>query len=350
MRPPAGGRLRTLAAEHVAALGAGATLLGSGGGGAVQLGEPLLRHVLREGAVEVVAAAELRPDAQVVHVGVVGGPDVLAERLIDPRDLALATRAVVHHLRSGLDAVGIIEIGGLNAMVGVLAAVELGVPVVDGDLMGRAFPSIRKTTLAVAGYSSTPLAVVGAAHDTMVIPTASPAMAETLVAAGVAAMGGAAALALYPTTAATLDRVGVRGSLSACVALGEAYLASVSAEPRDLVTALDGRLLFEGRVDEVRPRQDGAPGSITVDDGRSTARIDYQEELLAVTLDGFTVLRPPDVIVCLDALNRTALRIDQLRIGQPLTVFSLPPLHTWPADAAGAIGPESFGLELETVP
>jgi DUF917 family protein len=371
--------LRFLTAGQVDALSAGATLLGSGGGGDVALGVELLRHALHERPVRVVPAAHLPPGALVVHVGIVGGPDVLAERLIDPADLAVAARAVVGEVGGELAAVGVIEIGGLNAAVGVLAAAELGVPVVDGDLMGRAFPRIGQTALAVAGHAAAPMALVGPGGDVVVVPACSGGKGQALVAACASAMGGAAALALYPTTAEVLAAVGVRGSVSACVRLGrafstyagpahpgqahpgqahagQAHAGQAQAGPAqarvgtaELVHGLGGRLVGEGRVDELRPRIGQAPGSLTLSDRESgsVVRVDHVDEFLAVAVDGAAVVRPPDVIVALDPSNRRPLRCDEVRLGQALAVFTLPPLHAWPASADPVVGPAGFGLELD---
>lgn len=342
---------RLLTAGQVDALAAGATLLGSGGGGDVALGAQLLSHALGERPVPIVDAADLVPDALVVHVGVVGAPDVLSERLIAPGDLAAAARAVAGHLGGSLAAAGIIEIGGLNAAIGVLAAAQLQVPVIDGDLMGRAFPRIGQATLAVAGHGAAPLALVSAEGDCVLIPVSSARSAERLVAACTLAMGGAAALALYPVSAGVLAALGVRASLTACLALGRHYLSGREAGPAGLVQRLGGRLVCEGRVDEIRPRLGQAPGSLTLAGrpGGSVVRVDYLDEFLAVTVDGRTVAVTPDIIVALDPSGRKPLRCDEVRAGQTLVVFTLGPLHAWPASARAVVGPAGFGLELDPV-
>ncbi|WP_020392079.1 DUF917 domain-containing protein [Kribbella catacumbae] len=341
--------LPRIRAEHVDALAAGAVLLGSGGGGDVSVGRQLLRGLLRDRSIEMLPASVLAPDTLVVHVGVVGGPDVISERLVDPGDLALAAQAVVGHLGGRLGAVGVIEIGGLNGLMGVLAAARLGVPVVDGDLMGRAFPLIDQTTLAVAGHPMTPMALVSPAGDTVLVATGSARTTQALLTSTAVAMGGAAAVALYPTTAAVLNQVGVHGSLSACLALGTAYLDPRAVDVRTMIDLLGGRLLFDGRVDEIRPRRGGELGCVTLGDPvtGATARVDHKDEFLAVSCDGATVTATPDVVVALDPSNHTPLRTDQLRVGQPLVVFALPPLHDWPAEAAPVVGLARFGLDLE---
>ena len=51
-----------------------------------------LRLALRARPLRVVRAAQLDPEDLVVHVGLVGAPDVIAERLVDQSDIATAIR------------------------------------------------------------------------------------------------------------------------------------------------------------------------------------------------------------------------------------------------------------------
>ena len=330
--------LRTITAERVAALAAGATLLGSGGGGPVALGELLLRRALPRRGVIVRRARDLPLQAMVVHVGVFGAPDVLAERLINPADMAAAARAVVE------------QIGGLNALAAVLAAHELDLPIIDGDLMGRAFPSVYKTTMSVAGHPAAPVALVGPGGDTVVVPTCSDRLVGGLLDSAAAALGGLAALAIYPTSAATLASVGVPGTLSSCVSLGEAFLSAPAGDIPVLADRLGGSFIFQGRVDELRPREADAPGSVTLTGaGGSVARIDLLEEFLAVTVNGITLARTPDVIVVLSSTSGAVVGTAQVRLGQALGIVALPALHTWPPGSDAVVGPAAFGLDLDVV-
>lgn len=337
-----------LSAAQVRPLAMGATLLGSGGGGDVAVGAQLLTHVLATRPVCVARAADLPADTLVVHVGVVGAPDILAERLIDPQDFAHAVNAVVRAAGAPAGAVGVIEIGGLNALIPLLAAAELDLPVVDGDLMGRAFPRIDQTRLALWGYPAQPIAVVGPAGDTVVIPSCAPRAVEPLIRANVAAMGGAAAVALYPVAAGTLADLGIPGSLGCCLTLGERYLAARAAGAGDFAGHIGADLLCEGRVDEIRPRQGGIPGSITLLDHASGAvvRVDLLDEFLAVTVDGTTVTATPEIIVAVDPTSRVPIRSDQLRLGRTVLMLRLPAPHRWPAEAGDVVGPAGFGLDV----
>ncbi|CAL9371728.1 DUF917 domain-containing protein [Streptomyces sp. enrichment culture] len=340
-----------LTAARVPALAAGATLLGSGGGGEVATGALLLSRELAGAPVPLVPAAAQAPDTLVVHAGLVGAPDVLAERLADPDDFAHAvhTAAEVAGVRAG--AVGVIEIGGLNAVVAAVAAARLGLPLVDGDLMGRAFPRIDQT---VAGVDPAPLVLVGPGGNTVVVRECARRLAERLLRANVLALGGAAALAVHPLPAARLAAIGVRGSVSACLGLGDRLLAAREAggTPEDLADALQAELLAAGRVEEIVPRQDLTPGWATVTDGRTGAvvRVDLLDEYLAVTVDGVTRAAVPQIIAAVDPRGHRPLRADQLRTGGHLILLRLPPLHTWPSEADPLVGPPAFGLDLTPPP
>ncbi|GAA3965825.1 DUF917 domain-containing protein [Streptomyces marokkonensis] len=339
-----------LTAARVPALAAGATLLGSGGGGEVATGTLLLRRELAGGPVSLVPATALEPDTLVVHVGLVGAPDVLAERLADPDDFAHAVRTAAGITGARAGAVGVIEIGGLNAVVAAVAAARLGLPLVDGDLMGRAFPRIDQTVAALHGVDPAPLVLVGTGGDTVVVRECARRSAERLLRANVLALGGAAALAVHPLPASRLSAIGVRGSVSACLGLGDRLLTAREAggTPEDLATALGAELLAVGRAEEIVPRQALTPGWATLIDGRTGAvvRVDLLDEYLAVTVDGVTRAAGPQIIAAVDPSGRRPLRADQLRTGRHLALLRLPALHDWPPEADPLVGPTAFGLDL----
>ncbi|UVJ38917.1 DUF917 domain-containing protein [Arthrobacter sp. CJ23] len=339
---------RRLGVDDVSALAAGAGLLGSGGGGDVAVGARLLRHLLQDGAhTRLVQARNLPADTLVVHIGLAGAPDVVAERPPGGEDFANAVVALAGALRERVGAIGVIEIGGLNALIPLVAAQVLGLPVVDGDLMGRAFPRISQTTLAAAGHSATPMAVVGAAGDSVIIESPSIDSADRLMRANVAALGGAAAVALYPCRADTLAVHGLPGSVTACLALGQALAAAAGLSVSELAARLGGELLCEGRVDEIRPRRGDTPGSITVMDRSAghIVRVDMLDEYLNAAIDGASRASAPDVLVVMDPVTFVPVPPDRLRSGQSIALLCLRPIQGWPAGSEGHIGLAAFGID-----
>lgn len=340
--------LQRIDASDVRLVAAGAAFLGSGGGGQVSLGEQLLRRALGAGAVDVVPAAALPPTDLVIHAGVAGAPYVMEERPLHGENLGEAVRAVADSVGGTAAAVGIPEIGGLNALMPLVAAATLGLPVVDGDLMGRAFPRLEQTSLALAGLPVGPMALVGSSGETVLFTNCSNSQIGGLLWANTEALGGATAIAVYPTTAGVLSQQGITGSLSLSHFLGtELEVPDEGQSPRSLAERIGAEVLFEGRVDEVKPRTHDFPGAITAEDYRTgqVARVDYMDEYLTVALDCRPSAATPDVLAAIDVLSLRPVGTERLRRGQFVAMLRLPAVHDWPPEAAALVGPAAFGLE-----
>lgn len=347
----AGAAIGHVTDDDVDALATGAALLGCGGGGSTLVGRMLCRAALRSCPVPVTTSAALPPDAVVVHVGIVGAPDIFAEQMVAPADMAQAVAALARHVGRRPAAVGVIEIGGLNAMMPVVAAAELGLPVVDGDLMGRAFPSVHKTALAVRGAPIAPFALVGATGSVVLVEEGPRSSAESVMLAAVGSMGGSAALAIFPTPARDLAAAGCGGSLTTCVRLGRDYLRHQQDTVPDLARRLGGTVAFEGWVAEIRPRDVDSPGAVTLVsmDGSGTCRVDFRDELLQVSADAVPVAGTPGIIIALQSTTGAVLQVDDFAAGQAVSIVTLPALHRWPADAVDVVGPPAFGLVPEAL-
>ncbi|WAH95640.1 S-methyl thiohydantoin desulfurase domain-containing protein [Arthrobacter sp. MMS18-M83] len=191
------------------------------------------------------------------------------------------------------------------------------------------------------------MAVVGPAGDSVIIESASIDAADRIMRANVAALGGAAAVALYPCRADTLAALGLPGSVSGCLALGQALADSAGRSVSDLAARLGGELLCEGRVDEIRPRRGDVPGSLTVTD-RSAGhilRLDMLDEYLNVAIDGVSRASAPDVLAVLDPVTFVPIPPDRLRSGQSIALLRLPPMPGWPDGAEELIGLTAFGID-----
>ena len=295
------------------------------------MGAAIARRVIGP-TLDLVRAGDLPAAALVIHVGVVGAPDIVAERLPSGDEWAAAVRALEHHLGRRAAALGVIEIGGLNAVIPFVPAAGLGLPVVDGDLMGRAFPRLDQTVLATSGS----IALVGSSGERVVLDCPTMAGVERVMRTVIPSFGGAAALACYPVDAGTLARDGIAGSVTRAVALGEALLAD----------ALDAEELFAGRVAAIEREGVQHLRSVVLEDPADTARVarvDMGDEYLAVAVDGELVAVVPDIICLLDRHERRPVAAGRLRVGRHVRALRLPaPPQTRALGAA--VGPEAFGL------
>src|SRR4029077_13477017 len=70
-----------------------------------------------------------------------------------------------------LDGLLPFEIGGVNTIVALALGMRLGLPVVDADIMGRAYPELNLVTLTLFGVKATPFSLADEHGNTVVMNT-----------------------------------------------------------------------------------------------------------------------------------------------------------------------------------
>src|SRR3954447_26043305 len=127
-----------ITADNIESLAVGAWILGTGGGGSPYLGLLNMRRLYAEGRrVELISPFDLA----------------------DSRNIARAVQLQEEVSRIRFRAVMSLEIGGNNAIQPLMAAAHLGLPVVDADTMGRAYPEAQMTSVAVGDLRPYPCAL-----------------------------------------------------------------------------------------------------------------------------------------------------------------------------------------------
>src|SRR2546430_2299771 len=166
--------LRPVSAAEIESLAIGAWILGTGGGGSPYLALLNMRKLYREGAVvSLLDPRDLADDDPVAVVSNMGAPLVGQERLTDPRTIARAVTMMEEYLGRRFRAVMSLEIGGGNALQPFLAAALLGLPVVDADAMGRAFPEAQMTSFAIHDLPMFPLTLADVRDNAVIVARAA---------------------------------------------------------------------------------------------------------------------------------------------------------------------------------
>lgn len=357
----------TLTAADLPDLARGATLLGTGGGGDPYIGQMLVERVLGDRAITVLDPDDLADDLFVIPTAQMGAPTVMIEKIPAGTEPTLALRTLEAHLGRTADATMPIECGGINSMIPLIVAAETGLPVVDADGMGRAFPELSMETFAVYGVHGSPLALAGERGETVVIDTGDDDRQMEWLARGVTIrLGGVGHIAEYAMTGADVRRTAVPRTLSMALALGrairearEAHRSPFEAIAQTLSTTLysEVRELFSGKVTDVERRttEGFAKGRATIsalaagDD--SQLEIRFQNENLIALRDGELVAIVPDLICVTDIESGEPITTEGLRYGQRVRVLgiSTPEMMRTP-EALAAFGPRAFGLTEEFVP
>lgn len=161
-----------LAAADLPDLARGATLLGTGGGGDPYIGRLLVSSALgHDGAITMLDPDEVDDDALVIPTAMMGAPTIMLEKISHGSEAVLALRTLEDRIGEKAQATMPIECGGINSMMPLFVAASTGLPCVDADGMGRAFPELQMETFYVYGVSSCPMAIAAPDGSTVVIDT-----------------------------------------------------------------------------------------------------------------------------------------------------------------------------------
>ena len=336
----------------------GAGILGTGGGGNPYLGKLHARRCIAAGAVvAVVDPQEVPDDALVVSVGGMGAPTVGVERVMQGEEELVALRALERHLGRRCTHVVAGEIGGGNALGPIAVAAQTGLPLVDADAMGRAFPELQMDTFSIYGVRPTP-AVLADPHGRVALfdGIADAATLERYARAVTIQMGGAAGFAFPALTGAELKRTAIPRTMALAKAVGDAVLTARARLADPVAAALGatgGRRLFAGKVADARRRLVGgfARGELRIEgtgaDAGRTLRIDLQNEyLVARTDEGEILAVVPDLICLVDADAAEPITTEVARYGLRVVVLGIPaPAALKTPEALAVVGPAAFGYQ-----
>jgi len=355
-----------LGPDDLPALALGATLLGTGGGGDPLIGRLLVEEAMRaHGPVTILDPDELDDEMLVIPTAQMGAPTVVLERIpAGPEPLA-ALRRLESHLGRPAAATMPIECGGINSTIPLLVGAIGGLPVVDADGMGRAFPELQMETFSVYGVPGSPLAIADERGHTVVIDTGDDNRQLEWLARGVTIrLGGVAYIAEYAMTGRQVRDTAVPRTLSLALGVGRAILgarrrhgdpfaALAEAFARTIYTHV--RELFHGKVTDVERRTENGfalgTARITAMSGAGELEVSFQNENLVAIRDGAQLAVVPDLICVLEETSAEPVTTERLRYGQRVRVLgiSTPPMMRTPA-ALDVFGPRCFGLQRDFVP
>jgi DUF917 family protein len=351
---------RLVTEQDLEDLARGAAVLGTGGGGNPYIGKLIAQQAVHvHSPVQLVGAEEVPDDALVVQSAMMGAPTVMVEKLPAGDEICRAFEALQSYLGRQVTHATCAEAGGLNSTIPFVVAATLGLPLVDADGMGRAFPEIQMIVPSMYGVSATPMAIADEKGNTGILNTIDNHWTERLARSMTIDMGCSAFIALYAMSGRQLKEAMVHDTLSLAQDVGR-VIREANRAHRDAVTAvvdrLRGRLLFQGKVGDLWRRTEAgfAKGGARLDgvgpDAGSLLELRFQNEHLVAIRDGAVQASVPDLIIVLDAESGQPITTEEIRYGFRVSVLAAPCDPRW-RTAAGLelVGPRYFGYDFDYV-
>lgn len=319
----------------------------------------MIEETMKERRLMLVDAADLAPDDLVVAVGMVSHGFTFADMPPAGDEFVGCVEAIEATMGQQVRGIYPLAAASINGMVPAMVALQMSLPVIDADPMGRVFPLISQTTLNLAAIPIGPIALMGVAGDRAVVEVGDAQRAETLVRSLVTDLGGWAATAMYPCAAAQLRQHGIPGSVSRMIRIGEVL---DSDRPTRWKHQHIARLLGAKRITNVRVVDiEGAsrpsdvavsalPSSISLVDEESgqVVRLEIQNEIVLVLVDGGTAAAIPDIVSLVNTDDGTVVDLSDIREGDALDVVIFDAAPPWyREDGLRLAGPRAFGIPLD---
>ncbi len=353
--------MRLLNEQQIEDIAIGSAVLGTGGGGDPYLGKlAAIQSIKQHGPLPLVSIEELADDTLVALPFAIGSPVPYLERITMTDEIVRAYHAMSRYFGRPIGAVMPAEIGGVNSVIPLAVGRTLGLPVIDGDCMGRAYPELQLVTLTLYGHQAAPLAVADEHGNVAIIDSITNDWAERLARPVAVEMGAIAGGVGYPVTVRDLKEAAILGSVTYAESVGRAIREARHHHTNPIDAALKatrGFLLFAGRIVDVqrRTQRGWALGETRIAGldgfaGREMIVRFQNEHLVAIERDE-VVASVPDLIAILDTERGDPITTENLRCGFRVTVIGIPCDAKWRTPEGIALGgPRHFGYDIDYVP
>jgi DUF917 family protein len=243
------------------------------------------------------------------------------------------------------------EIGGANAFAPLLIAAKKKMPVLDADLIGRAFPKLQMNSCNLHHMSPAPAVLSDSLGNTVIINTPHIDDLERIARAVAISMGSSAGIALHVMKASIAKQCVVQGSISRAIDIGKILCAAQRhqrSQAHALVEMGLATIVAEGVVTDIHHEMKNGffEGFVTIKTEAQQIQIDYQNEYLIAKEDELILAATPDIIMLMEQSSGTLLTSENIKYGLEVIVLSLPAPSIWTTKEGLALtGPEVFGYK-----
>ncbi len=329
--------------EDIEPLLEGLAIYGTGGGGSPEWGRSILEQDFSVGRdLGIIDLSEISSGGTVVSGGIMGSVKILEEmgtsnviaHWEDRFELLEVTRIMEGVLGKKIDHVVPFELGGLNTPVILSLGARMGIPVLDGDALGRSAPETQMTSFIGHGISLTPMPLIDFNGNVVVVHDAVDSTYPDQLGRYVVTQGGGlGANNHYPMTGLQAKRAVIPNTISASLDLGRAVLSARARgdDPIEVVAKkVNGALILVGEISALREGESigfyfttaviEAQGELS----KSKIELIIKNETMMLRIDGETKALFPDLLLMLDPGSGRGLMSIELGVGSPLALIGVP--------------------------
>ena len=336
----------------------GCTVLGTGGGGELKEGLDRVNDDIARGKVfRLLSLSKVPDDALIASPYLCGSlSSPTTEIGAEIQEDLLSFKALQQYLGENIYATVPTELGGENTASALSVAANMGIPIVDGDPVGRAVPELQQSTFFINQVSIAPMGLATKSGDVIIIKNVTDSYkAEKFVRSIAVASDGCIGVTDHPQNGKGLKRSIIAGTLSTAGRIGAAL--NETHDCHEVARAGGGFIVFKGDILESGWRDDGGftIGEVylsgTDEYKGKHYKIWFKNEFLMSWRDDAVDITAPDLICVLRRDDAMPLTSPSCSEGMHVVVVGLPAPDSWRGEKGRAtMGPQNFGFDCQYVP
>lgn len=351
--------MKKITVEDLEDLAVGCSVLGSGGGGdAYNDYVHVSKEMEKSGPVSLISLSELKKSDVIAPVGLSGAPMAQMEMIPNGEEYVRLFEVIEKKLKKKITVIMPFEIGGSNGIYPFGLAAKFNLPILDADMMGRAFPGLHMCSYNLAGLENSSGYFADSLGNVVMINSTNYYRLEKLGRLAIVGMGSSSAFCYSLLNAEDAKKCLLNKSVSKAMKIGRAS-REAKIKNEDPIQAIlnfcKGTVLGKGLITDVGIHQVTAggalKGNITIQDKYETTEIAFQNEYLIARRNGKIVATTPDIITLLEQDTGVPVMSEALRFGLKVVIIALPAPSVWTTPhGLSLVGPRSFGCEIDYKP
>ncbi len=345
--------MQTLTIKDLEYLAIGTAILGSGGGGNPENEVLMTKHSMQQhGPIQLRDPSSLTKEDFILPVAVMGAPLVGLEKLRSGREFLHLMKLVEKNQARKPTLLMPLEIGGANAFAAFAIAGQMGLPVLNGDLMGRAFPQLQMTSFTIKEIIPSPLFLADSLGNTAVIESNDTMTLENIARHITVSMGSSCCIAFCPINGEKAKHAVVPHTMTQAIEIGKviAQAREKGLDPIDaFLTDSQAVCLGNGTITSIEQsiKQGFLEGSVCILGEETRYELLYQNEYLLAKKDGLTMACTPDILMLLERETATPITSESLRYGLQVCLIAMPAPAIWQSKRGLELaGPQCFGYPI----
>ncbi len=339
--------------ENLYTISIGAAMLGTGGGGDPKIGYLMAKQAIEDnGNVKLVRLDEVEDESTVAALSMMGAPSVVLEKIPNGREFMQLFDKIEEDFATKIDYLYPVEAGGINSMIPIIGAAQKGVPLIDADTMGRAFPELQMVTLAIFDINAFPIILGSNNGNLELVDANSYHEIEQKARKWTVENGGQAAVGDGVLKGKEFKMAAIKDIVSLSYHLGDIILNQ--EKPLEKLQEVGVKTLFKAKIIDVERKTEGGfnRGIVKLigieEDIDNKYELHLQNENLAVFKEEELLCSVPDLIMVLDIQTLMPITTDSYKFGQRVVVTGLRSDPKWKLERGlELVGPRAFGYDFD---